>query len=42
MWYHQPSGKVMNVEVESRNGFLQVKEWYTLGWLDGNTSYQTL
>ena len=23
----EPSGKIMNVEVKSRNGILQVKEW---------------
>ena len=27
MWNLKPRGKVMNVEVESRNGILQVNEW---------------
>ena len=35
MWNLKPRGKVMNVEVESRNGILQVKEMIDLrliGW----------
>ena len=33
MWNLEPSGKVINVQVESRNGILQVKEF------DGMESY---
>ena len=42
MWNLEPSGKVANIVVKSHNGILQVKEWYTEGWLDGTTLYQSL
>ena len=32
----------MNVEVESRNGILHVKEWWNQGRLARNTSYHSL
>ena len=31
MWNLKPSGKVDNIEVETRNGILHVKEWWTQG-----------
>ena len=42
MWNLEPSGKLMNVELESRNGILQVKVEKTYGWLARTKSYQTL
>ena len=35
MWNLKPSGKVMNLEVESHNGFLLVmNDGFKVGWLD--------
>ena len=35
MWNLKPSGKVMNLEVESHNGFLLVmNDGFKVGWLE--------